>query len=123
MIRELLPFVAIGNDVKQRIVDGAETVRPLVPVHHVSVEPGLDCLPNLPGALVALSIQNLKLFPVDNAIIYGHVICDRALVQISLRNFSFRTREGLIGYRVNFFFFFFLCSPSLVLNFPPVCPI
>ena len=54
MIWELLPFVAVGNDGKQRIVNVAERVCPLVPVNHVSVEPDLDCLPNLPRALVAL---------------------------------------------------------------------
>ena len=59
IIWELLPFVAIGNDGKQRIVNVDEPVRPLVPVHHVSVEPNLDCLPNLPGALVALSLSRI----------------------------------------------------------------
>ena len=29
------------------------------PVHHVSVEPDLDCLPNLPGVLVALSLSRI----------------------------------------------------------------
>ena len=114
MIRELLPFVAIGNDGKQRIVDVTEPVRPLVPVHHVSVEPDLDCLLNLPGALVALSIQNV---PVDHVIVYGHVICDRALVEISLRKFLSQRVKALLAIESTFF----LYSPSLVLNFLPVC--
>ena len=92
MIWELLPYVATGNDGKQRTVNVAKPVRPLVPIHHVSVEPDLDCLPNLPGALVALSVQNLRLFPVDRVIIHSHVIRDRALVELSLRKFSFRQR-------------------------------
>ena len=35
---------------------------------------------------------------------YGHVIRDRALVELSVRKFSFRAREGLLGYRVNVLF-------------------
>ena len=51
---------------------------------------------------------------MDHVIIYGHVIRDRALVE-----FSFRAREGLLGYHVNVLF----VLPSLVLNFLPVSPI
>ena len=76
----LLPSETTAN--KRRIVDLAEPVRPLVPVHLVSMEPDLDCLPNLPGALDALPVQNLRLFPVDHVIIYDHVMRDRALVEV-----------------------------------------
>ena len=47
---------------------------------------------------LSLSVQNLKLFPVDQ------VIRDRALLELSLRKFFFRAREGLLGYRVNVLF-------------------
>ena len=93
MIWELLPLVAIGNKGKQRIVNVAEPVCPLVPVHHVSVEPDLDCLPNLPGVLVTFSVQNLRLFPVDHMIICGHVIRDHALVELSLTHRSVMNRD------------------------------
>ena len=60
----------------------------------------------------SLSVQNLRLFPVDHVIINGHIIGERALVELSFRKFSFRAREGLLGYRVNVLFVIAQCQWS-----------
>ena len=78
MIWELRPFVDIGNDGKQRIVDVAEPVRP--PPHTHTSGPGPSCLGGSGSGLLP------------------------EFVELSLRKFSFRAREGFLGPRVNALF-------------------